>query len=280
MNPYEKHFEELSESITKLKGTLYHVSTALKNYSKDFMGRHAKFDNLPDFALGSFVVASDLTHFGQKGIPRVYPCPGRHVVKLSEYETETNALINRERAFSAAHCYERLESFMKDILLQYYLDSTLSAANLKLYSKLSSTDPVEIRREISRRTGKNNVDLLRTFRKIAPSFEKFEKRNIREVDFTLWYKVFAVFRHSVTHRSGKLSIDSEDYKSLDSKSREILKEYFPNINVENELIFELAQSDGERIFRMTCEYGFQIFKAVSLQNGYEWRVLTNMENVY
>ena len=278
MNPYNTHFEKLSDGVTTLKGKLYHISTALRNYSGQYANNLMKVPNIPDFALGSYVVISDLTHFGQKGIPRVYPCPGRHIVKLSDYETETNDLIIRERSFAAAYCFERLESFLKDILLEYYINRTVDAQELKLFSDLPSENPADIRMNISMRNGKNNINLLRTIRKITPNFEKFEKENIRGVDFTLWYKVFAIFRHSIVHMSGRLPIASKEYQSLDNLSRLILSQHFPNETGDHELKFMLEHEHGEKVFRMTCEYGFQVYKALSCHDNYEWKILKNMKN--
>lgn len=120
MNSISEPLKQFYSRIASLKGTLYHIDITLTNYTKVYIENSEKYkDKIPDFALGSNLVISDITGPTDNGWEYVFSTNGKHIVKLSTYQEEVGKLLEREVGHSLSQAYEAYTTFLKDQIISY-----------------------------------------------------------------------------------------------------------------------------------------------------------------
>jgi len=62
-------------------------------------------------------------------------------------------------------------------------------------------------------------------------------------------------------------------KNWSKGKREILKEYFPSINIEQGYRIDITIKDATFCLELSSEYSFQVYKFLSISRGYDWNIL-------
>lgn len=279
MNSISEPLKNFYARIASLKGTLYHIDISLTNYSKIYIEQTEKYrENIPDFALGSNLVISDITGPTDNGWDYVFPTNGKHIVKLSSYQEEVSKLIEREVGHALSQAHEAFSTFLKDQIISYIQQN--SACIEKLNGK-----KLELVRNLMQnlrlvQTGKNNSILFKTLKFFAPALHESEKVNNKKIDFSIWYLAFSYFRHKNTHSSASFSLNDQDYLKLDKKVKDYLMHFFPYEKAGEACSFSLKRKTGDENMKLLSEFAFLIFKELSIQLDEEWKILKNMKEVH
>jgi hypothetical protein len=277
--PLEKYFNR----IANLQGTLLHIEKALTDYSKIFRQRYDKSkdtykDKVPDFALGLRLIISDLTGETDNGWDFYFPTDGKHIVTATNYDSEIDNLIKRETGFSLAQGFEAFSTFLKDILASYFMIKPYEGIRFNIIDErvdIKEIDWGDAIRDF--KSGKNNKNLFKLIRKINSDFEYSERNNNKQIDFKDWYTVYSLFRHKMVHESGKLLKTDKDFRNFNSEQMRYLESYFPFLESEDKLIFNIKRKVGDISLKLLSEYAFLIFKELSITLGYDWKILKNMK---
>lgn len=282
MNELEEPLDDLFKKIANLQGTLLHIENALTSYSKIFKQRYeeskVKFkDRVPDFALGSSLIISDLTGETDNGWNYYYPTKRKHIVAASKYDHEIYYLIRRETGYSLAQGFEAFSTFLKDILATYFAEKSSEAIKLKVIDEIDWSTDINWKNKMRNNTGKNNKNLFKLIRRISNDFEYSEQNNNKEIDLQAWYSAYSLFRHKMTHSSGKLLKNDKEFKHFNPKEREYLKRYFPYRETDDVLIFEINRREGDLCLNILAEYAFLIFKELSIKLDRDWKILKYMK---
>ncbi|MCK4653559.1 MAG: hypothetical protein KAU01_03860 [Candidatus Cloacimonetes bacterium] len=282
MNPLNTPVYDLFYHLNTLNGLLFTLENQLNNFEKFYKDSISKtsFD-ISNIFSGTSLVIRDLTEWPEGGWARYYPS-GKFSSKGEEYFELIRVLLARESAWTVSQAYEAFEIFLKD------LSSTLLFKN----QQMAETKKVKKFKSDSRSNNmaqnciifwrkyldyhyKTNTKKLKLLRKICPDISKGETENNRVVDLTDWFIVVEEIRHSATHSN--FVIKTSRMKNWSKAKREMLKKYFPGINIEQGYRLNITSENAKYCLKLFSEYSFQIYKFLSISRGYDWNILKKKE---
>lgn len=253
-NPLFDPFEKLCQALTTIFAACFSFDNRLKNYSKQLADNY--IDNnidINNLSSGAALPICDLTvMLGDNHCPDYY-IAGVHSVKGEGYISYTDALLFKINAFLIAQSYEAFETFLKNIMVIYLIESkeyiTKDEAECFVDKRLRS---------------KNNRKLLKCMRDRAPLLNCFEKINSRNIDLRSWYEAVSEIRHAVTHKSAFI------LKKKIQGNIKIFLESFSATEVIDGYILEAKQHETTRAIECFGEYALLIYKCMSLSKNYKW----------
>jgi len=220
---------------------------------------------------GASIVVADLTDW-QADDTRIKYASGGFAAAGQEYLLLVDKVISWNAGWTVSQGWERFESFLKDITASYLEAHPREASTEKLRTHLKkSAQPStheDWRSFLRLYRGTDNKELLDFVRSTAPDFEKAETHNNRNIDLVKWYKVVAKVRHAVTHSNGLISAES-----LQEIDNALLERLFNGTKEAAAYRLEISQENTEDALSIFADYGFALFKALSMKQGYEWDVL-------
>lgn len=285
---------EFFNRIALLRGSLFHLDTNIKQYSKLFLESWDKSEsNKPKFALLSRLIVSDLTGPTDNGWEIHYPTKSDYIVSFENYNKKTAELTIQFSHFVVIQSYEVFESFLKDILSGFFIIkpnigkriiSRYSSQKKRIYNflnicRLFSNKRIENQnidwfKEVRKiRPGKNNKVLFKILRSISNDDFDFEINNNKGINLRNWYNQFSIVRHSITHSN--CLIPESIFKNI--INLKMLDKYFPSIKEDQSHRVTIDRSHAESIADIITEYAFQIFKNLSITFGNDWAILPNMK---
>jgi hypothetical protein len=144
---------------------------------------------------------------------------------------------------------------------------------INLKETRSSVDWQKTVKSIRQRT--NNEELLNVLRLISTDFSISEINNNSGINLNNWYKIISVVRHSITHADSVLSIDV--YNGLGKDGQKLLKKFFSYEKSNDDgFTLSLSKSQINGLFKIMAEYGFLIYKCLSIEAGTTWRILKDL----
>ena len=114
--------------------------------------------------------------------------------------------------------------------------------------------------------GKNNSNILKLLRKLAPGLVEAEAKNSRDIDLREWYNASWVVRGAVTHSHMRLP---ENHQA----KLEAWPTCFPCESEDNRRILNLETKNATNSLEVFIAYGFQVFKFLSKTADYKWDIL-------
>lgn len=279
MNPFDVYINRLYGHLNILIGFLYVLENQLANFRS--MYEQALQDNKIDKTnplFGKCLVIRDLSESTENGWPFYYPT-GKFILNGQEYLDIIETLISRESSWTVSQAYESFETFLKDISAYFLFvhqdneiitDSKITKYDeslLRTKTQLSRTDFLYWRDFVKFCYG-NNAEILKSLRAIAPGIKTVEKANNRSLDLTRWFEVVTEVRHAITHSDSL--IKSDRIASWIKDKRELLSKYFPTTINPDGFLLQLKQNNVEECLTFFLEYAHLIYKAISIQDGYDW----------
>ena len=279
MNRISKPLDELFIRLATLQGTLYHIQFSLIGHSKDYTKRIEKVkENIPDFALGTNLVISDVTGPTDRGWEYIFPTRGQHIVKLSEFNQEIEKLIRRETAYTLSQSFEAFSTFLKNQIAAFLEVDSTHLEKIKPLKDAVIDEYTNWKEKVRKiNSGKNNHELFKILRLFAPNLELSEKKNNKLIDFPSWYKSLAFMRHITIHSNSSFSLNNKDYLNLTKIEKEYLEEYFPFEDKDDNNFFMIERKLGNHNLKILSEYAFLIFKELSIELNEDWMILKYMK---
>lgn len=266
-NPLYPALANVYSTLNTLNGILYQTTIHLDK-SKNVYETKIKLNKS---FIGSSLVISDLTESPGHGW-REHFTSGSFSAKGEEILKTITVIVQRHCAWSVAQGYEAFETFLYDIISAYLAfcdNSRIQDPNEPL-----PTTQEEWRNYIcTNKKYRNNKDIFKFIRRIAPQLAFFEKNNNRNLDLNEWYWVISNMRHAIVHSNSNI----KSVKGWNSQKRKILEVHFPGKLKENTYGIELDLEHAK--FALCClgEYAFLIFKQLSIVADHKWQLFNKDE---
>jgi hypothetical protein len=272
--PTHKLFEKLNFLYFQINYFRKRVETLKKEIRKN-VANHDNFD-IENLFHGTSLVITDLTGPTDNGWLLKYPT-GRHYVEGEEYIEQLDWFLEREATLTVRQGYEVFETFLYDITASFLHanQNQLDIDHFKDNLPNKDTNNLEawrsaVRGLFRRKANSQLIDYLRGFGKNLNKAESPEFNN-RELDLKDWYEVTTQLRHGSTHSLGV--IKKEGINKLSQDQVELLQVEYPGKFINSEYELNLSLDSAKSAITTYAEYGFAIFKSLSIGYDYEWKYL-------
>jgi hypothetical protein len=253
MNLYKKSLDTFFETIIDFKHASNRINRVLLNDVQKYTAEESKYFS------GTSLIIGDWTGPTDNGWKITFHTGIQKSTLKENYATEIESVLSREFGLAFAQCYEAFETFLKDIVY-------IKILNDKVFKKKLSADI-----SYSRENLKGGENIFKLIKKAGGNrFKKYSKQNNNNLRFSETFKIFSEIRHAVTHSKGILKTS----KIPKEKYYELLFEHFLPLNkLENELInLNFNYKIYENLIINLAEFGYQIFKILSEEDNYEWKI--------
>jgi hypothetical protein len=274
MNPFQNQTDIFFQRIADLQHSLFYFDTVLNQsyWQTSKKIAESKEDQKNVFGMLSRLVISDITGPNDSGWEYNYATGFQKVVWFDTLRSEIDSLLSRESGFMIAQAHEAFESFLKIQVATAFYNKKVES-QLKEFKKVDLTSIESCIGYVSRkiRPEINNDVYFKALREICPEYLDFEINNNLKHDLYAFYFVIAEIRHALTH--SELIIKRHRLKNFSSEHFDILTKF--KISKETDLGLELVirKLDGDQIIKRLSEIAFTIYKALSIQFGFEWMIL-------
>jgi len=261
-NPFEDFIKAFFDVLVLIDQSQLLVEGSLKssvsNFEKLIIDKKA-------FLLASSLIIGDWTGPNDKGWKINYPTGSNRIIRLEDYNAEVTRLVNLECSYLFAQAFERLESLLKDFI-SYYASIDRSFCER---CRFEPNKDFQFYRSLKYKRD----DLLKYAKRIFKEKHSVKEKSI-SINFKEWWAVFAACRDATVH-SGN-AIRRKEISTWSNYHYEILSDLFPKTNsdVTNFYLY-MERTDFSRGLIKIAEFGFQVFKQISIKHNYEWKILKN-----
>jgi hypothetical protein len=249
LNKQEQALKTVMDKLKQILGASMVLET---------VGAHFKDKIQNDRMIGHDLIVGSLSFrniTSNKDEPNLY-LTDSYLLDRSNLDEEIEMLLSRECLFHIAQAYEFAETFLYDIIA----DLILLKGGLQIFidNKTMNSDFESIRKALkSLNDRQNNKHLIGLMRANCEAFALYEKNNIYDVDFSLWYQTWGEVRHCVTH-SGMV---------VNSNLKRSLPIHFQGyIDIIKHMDVEYLYMDGamcRNLLSRIADFIFFCFKSVS-----------------
>ena len=252
-NPYKKYLDIFFETITDFKHTANRMNKVLLQDVEKYTTEEAKFIS------GTSLIIGDWTGPTDNGWKINFHTGITKSTFKENYALEVEKVLSREFGLAFSQCYEAFETLLKDFIY------------LKIQTDENFREKLKSDKDYSREKLKGGEDIFKLVKKACGKrFVKYSKENNNNFKLSELFKVISELRHSITHSKGKLKTS----KIPNDKYYESLFEHLLPLNkLENESIqLNFDYKIFDKLIIYLSEFGFQIYKMLSLEDNYEWRI--------
>lgn len=272
INPLQQELDIFLENISLSNSMFYQTSTHLKNQKQSLLERFKEHE--PNtFLMGTALVIGDLTGPSDNGFKISYHTGKRDTIKVKDISESIEALISREGMRSVATCYEILESFLFDITASYLYNNPKESYKAKKIANHQCSTLEDYKDRVRQYRGKNNADILKLIKQLSERFDDSEQP--RRYNISQWYQVVSHVRHAVVHSSFKINKKRAEFTEY---QKELFEHYFTFEEDNQWYKLKMTKRESEKQIILVAEYGFHIFKCLSIEKGYNWQVLIGMKD--
>lgn len=278
MNPIHEPISILFEKLNLLNFQINYFQKRIERLKKTIQLSVEKNEN---FEIGNLIHAtalpiSDLTGPTDNGCLYSYPS-GNHSVRGEKYIEQLDWFLQKEASLTVRQGYEVFETYLYDITATYFYQNQNELPTEIFKNNLPSKPTNNLDEFHSAVRGvfkrKANSDLISFLRGFGDDLKKAEseKQNNRKLNLIDWFEVTTQLRHGVTH---SLSIiDIEGLKKLSEVQKKLLRKIYPGDYIEDGYKLELTSKSAKSALSRYAEYGFAIFKSLSIEHNFEWEYL-------
>jgi hypothetical protein len=287
VNPFEVVWSQFIERCGDLNGILFVLVSQLEKHRELQLIRIRETGINPGLmAAGAAVGIRDLTEWPVNGWARYYPVAA-YSLQGQEYIDAVDTYISLNAGWATAQAYEAFEAFIKDMQATRLHESLTphDATSVAKFEKTVTQNGKSVVRDFQfwktfvRWQRRTNSELLKELRKVE-ELDELEVRNNRNIDLRKWHEVVAEVRHAITH--SRQIVRSERMKNWSGDHRKLLKLHFPGVQLSHGYELKVTREAAETQIHTIAEYGFGIFKCLSILAGFNWQVLqkdTELEGV-
>lgn len=252
-NIYRKHLNTYFETITDFKHAMNRLNKVLLNDVEKYKSEKSIYSS------GTALIIGDWTGPTDNGWELPFHTGIDKFTEKDGYPNEINNLLSREFRLAYSQCYEALETFLKDCI-----DS-------KIINDIEFRELIKFNENYSRKDLKGGDYIYDLIKKAGGKrLVDYSKKNNNNFKFKEIFTILSEVRHSITHKKGYLEVSKiptdKYYKSL-------FEFLFPKNKLEGDSI--LIQFDHKllnKILDYLAEFGFQIYKILSEEDNYEWKI--------
>ena len=253
INPYKHHLTTFFGTITEFKHTSNRLNKVLLKDAEKYTADGAQY-----FSLTSLVI-SDWTGPTDNGWKLPFHSGVHKLTEKDNYVKEVENLLSREFGLTFAQSFEAFETLLKDFIVS------------KIKNDQSFKNSLSEKKDYNRSSLRGGEDIFKLIKKAGDEkFKKYSKQNNNNFRFTETFKVFSEVRHAITHSQGKIKTSKIP---KDNYYKNLFEHMLPLNKLEGETVllkFEFKTLD--RLLIYISEFGFQIFKILSENDNYEWKI--------
>ncbi len=252
-NPYQKYINKFFETITDFKHSSNRLNKVLLKDVEKYTAEGAKYFS------GTALIIGDWTGLTDNGWKINFHTGIQKSIVKENYASEIEKVLSREFGLAFAQCYEAFETLLKDF------------ANVKILSDQSFRNSLPNNKNYSRKSLKGGDYIFKLIKKAGGTrFYNYSKKNNNNFKFKETFTVFSEIRHAITHSQGKLKTskipNNKYYKGL-------FERLLINNEFKGEIIFlKFDYKTLDRLLIYLAEFGYQIFKILSEEDGYDWKI--------
>jgi hypothetical protein len=252
-NPYKIHLTTFFETITDFKHTSNRLNKVLLKDVEKYSAEGATYLSATSLIIGDWTGPTD------NGWKLNYHTGVNKITFKENYSNEIDKVLSREFGLAYAQCYEALETLLKDIIY------------IKINTDKAFKNSLPENKDFSRHCLKGGDDIFKLIKKAGKRrFQNYSKKNNTNFKFKEIFKIFSELRHAITHSQGILKTskipNNNYYKSL--------FEYLLPLNEikEETILLKFKYKTLDRLLIYLTEFGYQIFKILSEEDNYEWKI--------
>jgi len=270
INPLKKEIDDFLSKIALYESLHFQTKVHLTNRIKEIEKQLESSSGLGPH-IGTTLIIGDLTGKTDNGWKYNYPTEFQIEIERHQMIESIEKLISQNGMTFLANCYEILESFLFNIIGEF-LNTYPSYQKLLKEKKENSTDKKEFLRKYYR--SKNNTELFKLLREISLEYKKSEKINNSGMDLKDWYYVITNVRHSIVH---SLHFINTKELSFNKHQMSIFNAFFTHEKIKGYEKLVMSDNESKKQINLIAEFGFMIFKSLSITENENWEILHNMK---
>lgn len=263
-NAYLHHLQSFMENIVYRNSQYLLIKSHLIRY-KNFMERDSQFYTKFELPINAntMVIRDVSINDIEKA---TFPTSIHHTLHFDDLNPHLEDLIAKEGMICIANCYEILESLMYDLYTEYKrsYESHESHESIK-------EDFKTIRSLVKKDFG-NNIDLFKQLKRVCEEIQahSLPSQNWKKLDLLNWLKVLNQVRHCIVH--SQFVLKKSTLSKFNPEMRKILDKYFPYIETNEGLALKLNHTKSEYQIQCILDFGYFLFKSLSIDSDLEWKI--------
>ena len=252
-NPYKKHLDNFFETVTDFKHTANRLNKVLLIDVEKYTKEGARYFS------GTSLVIGDWSGPTDNGWKINFHTGIQKSTFKENYLNEIEKVLSREFGFAYAQCYEAFETLLKDFI------------NLKILSDRNFRTSLPSNKDYSRERLRGGDDIFKLFKKAGGKrFKTYSNHNNNNFRFGETFKIFSEIRHAITHSQGVL--DSSKIPK-DKYYQGLFEHLLPLNKLDDDSIqLKFDYKTLDQILIYLSEFGYQVFKILSEEDNYEWKI--------
>jgi hypothetical protein len=253
INPYKKNLDNFFETIIDFKHTSKRLNTVLLNDVKKYTTEGANYFS------GTSLVIGDWSGPTDNGWKLNFHTGIQKSTFKENYSNEIEKVLSREFGLAYSQCFEAFETLLKDLI------------SVKILSDEKFREGLPANKDYSRECLRGGGDIFKLVKKAGGKrFKNYSNKNNNNFRFGETFKVFSEIRHAITHSQGILNSS----KIPQGKYYQVLFEHLLPLNKLDEDTIQLKFDNKtlDRLLIYLSEFGYQIFKILSEEDNYEWKI--------
>ena len=253
INPYKNHLLCFFETINDFK----HISNRLNKVLSEDLKKYS--DENATYYSSTALIIGDWTGIIDNGWKLPFHTGIDKITKREGYAREIKNVLSLQFGLSFAQCYEALETLIKNMLY------------VKIISDEKFRNLLSNKKDYSRNSLKGGNELFDLIKKAGgDKFKEYSKQNNNNFKFKEIFVIFSEVWHAVTHSKGELATSKIPKNKY---YQELFEHLLPLNNLDSEsTILKFEHKSLNHILVYLAEFGFQIFKTLSEEDAYEWKI--------
>lgn len=186
----------------------------------------------------------------------------RYEMNTGNMENEIKDIISQQSCFAVSQAYEVFESFLIELMTEYLMNNQNKLQVLKFTNGNIILLRETIREMVKKKQGVNNKGLLAMVRKISPHFQKYESKNIHDVNISQWFDLVTMIRHTLVHNRQTISNRLLNYIEK-QKANEMFNRHFQRKKIDNQVRIYLEKNTATDIIDWLNTFAHFIFVGLS-----------------
>jgi len=256
-NEYRIHLEAFFTTLLDYRHSTNRLNAILTEDAKIYSQEGATY------RAGSSLIISDWSGPTDNGWEINFHTTIMKETSKENYAQEIRGIISRECCLIYSQSFEALEKYLKDSLFNK------STINIHLKEYISSM--MRKNESLSRETMPGGEKLFKILKKTGgKAFAKQSKKNNLNIGYNELWIVLSEVRHSIVHSNSIIKFT----KINRSKHHlGIFNMLFNYSKIDDDYIkIQLEYKKLEKLIKRLSEFGFQAYKALSLEENLEWNV--------
>tara|TARA_R110000744_G_scaffold249450_3_gene365718 strand:+ start:3154 stop:3918 length:765 start_codon:yes stop_codon:yes gene_type:complete len=252
-NPYKKHLDNFFETVTDFKHTSNRLNKVLLKDVEKYTAEGARYFS------GTSLVIGDWSGPTDNGWKLNFHTGIQKSTFKENYSNEIEKVLSREFGLAYSQCYEAFETLLKDFI------------SAKILSDQNFREGLPAAKDYSRENLRGGDDIFNLVKKAGGKrFKNYSNQNNNNFRFGETFKVFSEIRHAITHSQGVLNSS----KIPQDKYYQGLFEHLLPLNKldDDSILLKFDYKTLDRLIIYLSEFGYQVFKILSEEDKYEWKI--------